>query len=741
VLKTLKNRNIVIRLSIWLVLSLALFLTPFLDNGSFGDSIGAASVVLLLILIPGTFIGLNIFKIQEITSSMIIGSAVLISLIIPLHALLSVSSISWILTIGLALSSFYLLIRFNKYLFQIELRSKVEINLQSTILITFSVIIFILLFRQSLYVPANNLDQFLVWPDTYNALAQAGEISNHGPSIFPFVAEAQVPLKYHWGAFSLGSFISFFGSIELVVSIFKTQFLLLGIIYFGLLYLAGKAIGKSWIAGLFSVILGGLTIYPTFPELNDQIGLARPFISSTSMPQFTANIFAILAIYFIFSYNQIKINNNIKIGVLFFVTLTATLAKGPVGLLILILVISYIVFNYKEKFKNNLINLFVPTLLGFIIGYLQVSSSSSSQGRNGTSLWLNPLSTLGLLAEGYGLRLNSRSIAVFMVLFVVSFSSLIFVTWHMYYQETFKTFFPFVITILAGISGTLLLETWGYSQLFLLYSVIPFIGVLLASSAFYKSTELSVEKILLIVLGIIGQPVLFQLFSSFVPRAQVLKTFGLWVLATVFVLLVAGIAARVQKQRVISYLLITSLSIGMFSGLTKFDQKAYSLPEHPYSITVGTAKIAKYLQDNSDNNDLIATNRHCAGPEENQTCTARQFALSALSERRVLLEGWSYTTCPLAEPILNKYWKEDFWKLNQDFFITPNNQNWELYQKSGVDWLVIDSTRPSATNFNEFANLVKTEGSVSLWKIENPYQGEVLKQKNPCGPESLISAS
>jgi hypothetical protein len=144
------------------------------------------------------------------------------------------------------------------------------------------------------------------------------------------------------------------------------------------------------------------------------------------MPQFTANVFAILAIYFIFSYNQIKTNNNIKIGVLFFITLTATLSKGPVGLLILILVISYIVFNYKQKLKNNLINLFVPTLLGFIIGYLQVSSSSSSQGRNGTSLWLNPLSTLGLLAEGYGLSLNSRSIAVFMVLFVVSFSSLIF---------------------------------------------------------------------------------------------------------------------------------------------------------------------------------------------------------------------------------------------------------------------------------------------------------------------------
>jgi hypothetical protein len=741
VLKTLKNSHIVVRLSIWILFSLALFLTPFLDNGSFGDSIGAARAVLFLILIPGAFIGLMIFKTRELVSAILIGSAVLISFIIPLHALLSKFGIAWILTIGLSVFSFFLLLRFNKYLYIEELKNNVVVNLQNIIIVSFSIIILMLLFRQSLYVPASNLDQFLVWPDTYNALAQAGEISNHGPSIFPFVADAQVPLKYHWGAFSLGSFISFFGIVELVVSMFKTQFMLLGILYFGLLYLTGKVIGRSWIAGIFAVILGGLTIYPTFPEFNDQIGLARPFISSTSMPQFTSNVFAILAIYLIYSYKQIRVNNKVKMTILFFVTLSATLSKGPVGLLVVILIASFILLSYRIELKNNLINLLAPSTIGFIVGYTQVSSLNSPEGKSGTSLWLNPLGTFKLLAEGYGLSLNSRSIVVFLVLFFVSFASLIFVSIHMYYQKTFKLFFPLVITIVAGVGGTLLLETWGYSQLFLLYSVVPFIGVLLASSSFYEETEIKTNKMLLVSLGLIGQPILFTLFSSFITKDQVLRTFGMWVLAAVVVLSIAGITAKLFKQKISAYLLITSLSIGMFSGLTKFDQKAYSLPEHPYSISIGTAKIAKYLQDESDKNDLIATNRHCAGMEETQTCTARQFALSALSERRVLLEGWSYTTCPLSEPILNKYWKEDFWKLNQDFLVNPNAQNWGVFQKTGVDWLVIDSSRPSAKNYNDFAELVKSEGSVSLWKIKNPYQGEVLKQNNPCGPESLISES
>jgi hypothetical protein len=366
VLKTLKNRNFVIRLSIWLVLSISLFLTPFLDNGSLVDSIGAARAVLFLILIPGAFVGLKILKIRELSSSIIIGSTILISFIIPIHALLSKFGIAWFLTIGLTIFSFYLLLRFNKYLYIEELKNKVVINLQNVSLVIFSIIILILLFRQSLYVTASNLDQFLVWPDTYNALAQAGEISNHGPSIFPFIAEAQVPLKYHWGAFSLGSFISFFGFVELVVSLFKTQFMLLGILYFGLLYLAGKSIGKSWIAGIFAVILGGLTIYPTFPELNDQIGLARPFISSSSMPQFTANVFAILAIYLVYSYKQIKINDKVKFIILFFVTLAATLSKGPVGLLVVILILSIIILNYREGLKFNLIHLLSTSAFGFI---------------------------------------------------------------------------------------------------------------------------------------------------------------------------------------------------------------------------------------------------------------------------------------------------------------------------------------------------------------------------------------
>jgi hypothetical protein len=726
---------------LWLFPAVLLFIPGFLDHGQIQDVLGTTFAVLVFIMIPGTLLGITLFKINKPLKALIIGSAFFVAVVIPLNAFLAIFNLVWILFVFIIALNLLFFIRSKKYFFSNFSFESGLINLKQVLVTALFVFGFILLLRQSLYVPANNLDQFLVWPDTYNALAQAGEITHHGPSIYPFVADAQVPLKYHWGAFSLGSFISLLGNFTLVISIFKTQFMLLGLLYLGVLYFTGKQIGQSWLAGIIAVVLGGLTIYPTFPEFNDQIGLARPFISSTSMPQFTANLFAALAIYFIFSFKTSNLSNILNFLIIYVVTLSATLSKGPVGLLIVLLVLGYVVMQFKENSKRNSIYLLLPTILGFIVAYSQITSSNSVSGKNGTSLWLNPTDTFKLLADGYGLALSSKTILIFLLLFVISFTSIIFAIFVSKTQKNAQNIWPLVLASLAGITGTLLFEAWGESQLFLLYGAIPFIGVLLASTAFYNEDSLSSDKLLILFLGIAGQPLIFKLFSSFVPLASVLKTFALWMFSVFVVWGLTLVFARVNKKSSINYLLVVSIGIGMFSGFTRFDQKAFALPEHPYSITVGTANIAEYLRQESNPDDLIATNRHCAGIEENQTCTARQFALSALSERRVLLEGWSYTTCPLSEPIYNKYWNENFWKLNQDFLINPNAQNWEMFQKSGVDWLVVDSIRPSASNYNDFAELVKTEGSVSLWKIKNPYQGKILKPSNPCGPDSIPSES
>jgi hypothetical protein len=285
VLKTLKNsNNLMVIAFLWFFSAVLLFIPGFLDHGQFKDVLGTTFSVLVFIIIPGTLLGITLFKIKEPLKALIIGSVFFATLVIPLNAFLAIFNLVWVLLVLIISLNLFFFIRSKKYLFSNFSFESDLINLEQVLVTALFVFGFILLLRQSLYVPANNLDQFLVWPDTYNALAQAGEITHHGPSIYPFVADAQVPLKYHWGAFSLGSFISLLGNFSLVISIFKTQFMLLGLLYLGVLYFAGKQIGQSWLAGISAVVLGGLTIYPTFPEFNDQIGLARPYVSSTSMP-------------------------------------------------------------------------------------------------------------------------------------------------------------------------------------------------------------------------------------------------------------------------------------------------------------------------------------------------------------------------------------------------------------------------------------------------------------------------
>ena len=172
--------------------------------------------------------------------------------------------------------------------------------------------------------------------------------------------------------------------------------------------------------------------------------------------------------------------------------------------------------------------------------------------------------------------------------------------------------------------------------------------------------------------------------------------------------------------------------VGLLSALSTNDIKPMPVGnyEHPWSTTVGTQAVADYLRENSDPTDLLISNRHCVGPEENNPCHARIFALSALSERRVLVEGWSYTTCPLSEPLINSFWDEDLLNLNQKLVLDPNISTANEVSRYGARWIVIDRLRPAAKDFSNIATLEFSKGDVEAWKILNPSEIVDLP-KNP----------
>jgi hypothetical protein len=67
----------------------------------------------------------------------------------------------------------------------------------------------------------------------------------------------------------------------------------------------------------------------------------------------------------------------------------------------------------------------------------------------------------------------------------------------------------------------------------------------------------------------------------------------------------------------------------------------------PPGLTVPADGInaARWLRDHSDTDDLVATNLHCAWYTTNfDSCNPVSSWVSAYSERRVLVEGWAYTS-------------------------------------------------------------------------------------------------
>ena len=110
--------------------------------------------------------------------------------------------------------------------------------------------------------PLNNFDKYSVPPDIYHHMSIAAEIGNHGPAIYPYIAGSGVALQYHWGSFSLGSFLSAGGLIPLAIAMYRLEFILLSFLLLALLFFTGKFVGKSNLSGVVASLFGVLTLYP-----------------------------------------------------------------------------------------------------------------------------------------------------------------------------------------------------------------------------------------------------------------------------------------------------------------------------------------------------------------------------------------------------------------------------------------------------------------------------------------------
>jgi hypothetical protein len=142
-------------------------------------------------------------------------------------------------------------------------------------------------------------------------------------------------------------------------------------------------------------------------------------------------------------------------------------------------------------------------------------------------------------------------------------------------------------------------------------------------------------------------------------------------------------------------------------------------------ISRGTLEAGRWLRDHSRPGDLVATNALCV-KGANEGCDDRFFAVSAYTERRVLVENWSFTAKTHAEAAKRDIPDESvpFWDRrrladNDVVFRHPSPEAVRrLRDAYGVRWLFVDRTqgRP-APDLGRFTRLRHTAGDCAVYQV------------------------
>jgi hypothetical protein len=260
----------------------------------------------------------------------------------------------------------------------------------------------------------------------------------------------------------------------------------------------------------------------------------------------------------------------------------------------------------------------------------------------------------------------------------------------------------------GGLVATVLTTQSGISQMYFLMTAFPVVAVLACVGLANLVGRLGDRRsvVLICIAGLLG------LVACAVARTESADLPGLsgpW-LWTGAGLLVAAVAVAVAWKllRRPGSILVAFVAGGVAAsmigatlvplqalGSDKAAKLIYAQPRAG-GATAAEAGAARWLRRSSKPGDLIATNAHCIVKREG-FCDSRHFWIAALSERPVLIEGWSYSNEANriavrtgTSPNLIPYWNRAELAANDAAFTTPSAHAIERLRQAGVRWLYAD---------------------------------------------------
>ncbi len=296
---------------------------------------------------------------------------------------------------------------------------------------------------------------------------------------------------------------------------------------------------------------------------------------------------------------------------------------------------------------------------------------------------------------------------------------------------------------IAGFAGMVLTDHPGGSELYFHRTALPMIGALAALGLAALADRVQSRGL---VAGALAAGLAAALAARYLverkpdqPRlgeravaSSLLLTFAVLALAAAVVTVAWWLVRRRRPGLVVAALAVIGVctAAGILPALRTVTADtgataAMFAPRETGGPTAAAAAAARWLEKNSATGDLVATNGHCTR-RWRAGCDSRHFWLAALTERHILVEGWSYTGQTVKRAAetgtsyaIQPYWDPDRLRDNDAAFSTPSAATvGRLKDTYGVRWLFADTTYSQVPpELGRFATLRYSRPGVRIYEL------------------------
>jgi hypothetical protein len=605
--------------------------------------------------------------------------------------------------------------------------------------------------------------------DTPMHLALVGELKHHVPPQVPYLLGE--PLHYHWFVYADMAATNWVTGIEPFVLLHRLSQLPMVVTFAVLVAVAARRLTGRWWTGPAALVVTFLVLAPNpygwplngtsfangFSVVEDG-SLLRPAIFSSPTQTYAQMLFVpvVLLLFDLLRGRERAGGRWVLLAVLLVAVMGAKATFLPVLLAGLLLVVAV---DLAVRRRLRYPALAAAAMTGGALAFAQLVLFGSGSGSGAGGLSLSPLAIAKVTGINATARLvdgadPSRSRLVLLLLVFLLCWAFIWAGVAALVARR-RLFDPEIVLLLgmgaAGMGLVLLLGHPGSSEGFFFMSARPYLALAAVGGlaavvperwpARRTGTVLAGAAVagaaLIWLVRALGERTPPNAHSDGARAALVsvaMPYLALVAVVALAVLVVGRATSRLRGVRA-AVLIVIVTGLGLPSGADRIVPSVRYAATHGWrqqyagnpTITPGTLEAGRWLREHSRPDDVVATNAHCRpAPPRVRACDNRHFWVSGFTERRVLVEGWGYTSAAHTRAastgrhvVYVDFWDPDLLAANDAAFAAPSAATvGRLRDRYGVRWLFVDQAHnPPDDWLGRFATLRFRAGDCAVYEL------------------------